>query len=54
MKLIDKIEEINNSINELVVKVENSQDIEEVKELTEKLNSLKDEKQTLENGEKNK
>ena len=54
MKLIDKIEEINSSIAELVVKVENSQDIEEVKQLTEKLNALKDEKQTLENGEKNK
>ena len=54
MKLIDKIEEINNSITELVAKVENSQDIEEVKQLTEKLNALKDEKQTLENGEKNK
>jgi len=50
MKLIDKIEEINNSINELVAKVENSQDIEEVKELTEKLNSLKDENQTLDKG----
>lgn len=54
MKLIDKIEEINNSITELVAKVENSQDIEEVKQLTEKLNALKDEKQTLENGEINK
>lgn len=54
MKLIDKIEEINNSITELIAKVENSQDIEEVKQLTEKLNALKDEKQTLENGEKNK
>lgn len=54
MKLIDKIEEINNSITELVAKVENSQDIEEVKQFTEKLNALKDEKQTLENGEKNK
>lgn len=54
MKLIDKIEKINNSITELVAKVENSQDIEEVKQLTEKLNALKDEKQTLENGEKNK
>lgn len=54
MKLIDKIEEINNAINDLVVKVENSQDIEEVKQLTEKLNALKDEKQTLENGERNK
>lgn len=54
MKLIDKIEKINNSIAKLVAKVENSQDIEEVKQLTEKLNALKDEKQTLENGEKNK
>lgn len=54
MKLIDKIEKINKSITELVAKVENSQDIEEVKQLTEKLNALKDEKQTLENGEKNK
>lgn len=54
MKRIDKIEEINNSITELVAKVENSQDIEEVKQLTEKLNAIKDEKQTLENGEKNK
>ena len=54
MKLIDKIEKINKSITELVAKVENSQDIEEVKQFTEKLNALKDEKQTLENGEKNK
>lgn len=54
MKLIDQLETIDNSINELVEKVENSTDVNEVKKLTEEVNALREQRKALENGEKDK
>lgn len=48
MKLIDKIEAVNNSINEKLKAIENATDTQEVKDLFVELNALKAEKNTLE------
>ena len=51
MKTIDKLEEINKELEEISKKVDASHDVDEVKELTAKANSLTMEKHKLENGE---
>jgi putative minor structural protein len=47
MKLIDKLEAVDNSIVELQNKIENSQDIAELKGFTHELNALQAQKQAL-------
>ena len=51
MKTIDKLEAINNELEEISKKVDASHDVDEVKELTAKANALTMEKHKLENGE---